>query len=92
VFPSEVGTRLIERNLYRHFERLRTQAGLPSDVIFHDLRHTCATLLAAEGTPPAVAMRILGHSQIAVTMEVYTHAQLDDLRVALDRLDTKMGA
>jgi integrase len=36
-------------------------------------------------------MRILGHSQIAVTMEVYTHAQLEDLRAALDRLDNALG-
>jgi integrase len=37
-------------------------------------------------------MRILGHSQIAMTMEVYTHAQLDDMRAALARLDDALGA
>jgi integrase len=86
VFPSSVGTPIGARNLVRHFKDTLAAAGLP-DVRFHDLRHTCATLLAAQGTPPAVAMRILGHSQIAVTMEIYTHAQLDDMRAALDRLD-----
>lgn len=91
VFPSNVGTPIVPRNLVRHFKKTLRAAGLP-DVRFHDLRHTCATLLAAQGTPPAVAMRILGHSQIAVTMEIYTHAQLEDLRAALDRLDSALGA
>jgi integrase len=91
VFPSNVGTPIVPRNLLRHFKDALSAAGLP-DVRLHDLRHTCATLLAAQGTPPALAMRILGHSQIAVTMEVYTHAQLDDMRAALDRLATKLGA
>jgi integrase len=91
VFPSNVGTPLSARNLFRHFKDTLRAAGLP-DVRFHDLRHTCATLLASAGTPPAVAMRILGHSQIAMTMEVYTHAQLDDMRAALARLDDALGA
>ncbi|MCW2876968.1 MAG: hypothetical protein JWQ95_1068 [Sphaerisporangium sp.] len=38
----------------------------------HDTRHTCASLLAALHVHPRVAMRILRHSQISVTMNVYT--------------------
>ena len=40
---------------------------------FHDLRHTCATLLLAQGVHPRLVMEILGHSQIAVTMNIYSH-------------------
>jgi integrase len=40
---------------------------------FHDLRHTCATLLLARGVSARMVMDILGHSQIAVTMNIYGH-------------------
>ena len=40
---------------------------------FHDLRHTCATLLLAQGVHPRLIMEILGHSQIAITMNLYAH-------------------
>lgn len=85
VFPTSVGTPITGRNLFRHFKSVLKQAGLP-DVRFHDLRHTCATLLAAEEVPLVIAMRILGHSQMAITAEVYSHAQLDDMRAALGRV------
>ena len=39
----------------------------------HDLRHTCATLLLAQGVPLRVVMEILGHSQISITANTYTH-------------------
>ena len=45
VFPSAVGTPLEPRNRVRHDKRLLMRAGLP-DVRFHDLRHSCVTLLA----------------------------------------------
>ena len=48
------------------------EAGLPH-LRFHDLRHACATLLLAQGVHPRVVMEILGHSQIAMTMDVYSH-------------------
>jgi len=40
---------------------------------FHDLRHSCASLLFHQGCPPRLVMEILGHSQIALTMNTYTH-------------------
>lgn len=40
---------------------------------FHDLRHSCATLLLVQGVSPRVVMEILGHSQINVTMNTYIH-------------------
>ena len=40
---------------------------------FHDLRHSAATLLLSQGTHPKVVQELLGHSQIAVTMDVYSH-------------------
>ncbi|MET4644130.1 integrase [Streptomyces atratus] len=53
----------------------------------HDARHGCATLLTAAGAAPRVVMEILGHSQIAVTMNVYAHVVLDTQREAVSHLD-----
>jgi len=48
------------------------KAGLP-ECRFHDLRHTSATLLLAEGVHPKVVQERLGHSQISVTLDTYSH-------------------
>ena len=54
---------------------------------FHDLRHSAASLLIAQGVLPRVVMEILGHSQIATTMNVYGHALDETMREAADRMD-----
>jgi integrase len=52
---------------------------------FHDLRHSCATLLLGQGVSPRVVMEILGHFQIGVTMNTYVSSALQ--REASDRLN-----
>ena len=49
----------------------------------HDLRHTCATLLLAQGVHPRVVMEILGHSQIGTTMNIYTQVPSEVMRSAM---------
>ena len=57
-----------------------------SSLNFTDLRHSCATTLALLGVHPKTAQRIMGHSSIAVTLQVYTHA-LDEMQEdAADRV------
>jgi integrase len=73
VFASTIGTSLDPSNLVaRSFKPLLERAGLP-DIRFHDLRHTCATLLLSEGVLVKVVQEILGHSSVSVTMDVYSH-------------------
>ena len=79
------------RNLIRDFKNLLSRAGLP-DIRFHDLRHTSASLLAAQGVPVRVAMEILGHSDIRTTQNIYTHVLDDAKRAALDTMDRLFGA
>jgi len=62
------GTSLTQRSFYR----LRERAGLPR-IRFHDLRHTAATLLLGQGMHPMVMADMLGHSQISVTLDLYSH-------------------
>jgi integrase len=54
---------------------------------FHDLRHSCATTLIAEGVHPRVVQEILGHSQISTTMNVYGHVLDTTRRVAAQAMD-----
>lgn len=87
VFPSEVGTPISGRNLLRHFKSVLKRAGLPQTIRFHDLRHSCATFLIAQGVHPRVVMEILGHSQISVTMNTYGHVLPETQQDAVQKLD-----
>lgn len=72
VFTTPIGTPLDPRSATREFHVLLTAAGLPS-FRFHDLRHTAATLLLAQGVDPRTIMETLGHSQISLTLNTYSH-------------------
>jgi integrase len=77
VFPSRVGTPIMARNLYRAFKALLAKARLPRAVRFHDLRHTCATLLLAARVNPKVVSEMLGHASVAITLDIYSHVLPD---------------
>ncbi len=53
---------------------------------FHDLRHSAATLLLGEGVNPKVVQEILGHSKIAMTMDIYSHVMPIMQNEAMDKL------
>ena len=73
LFASETGTPLDAQNVVnRSFKPLLKRAGLPS-IRFHDLRHTCATLLLAKGVHPKLVRSLLGHASIGITMDLYSH-------------------
>ncbi|WP_405403107.1 tyrosine-type recombinase/integrase [Streptomyces sp. NBC_01104] len=86
VFTTRSGRPIEPRNLSRSFERITEDAGLRR-IRLHDARHGCATLLFAAGVPARVVMEILGHSQIAVTMNIYTHVSDDHRREAMGHMD-----
>ncbi|MFE4019726.1 tyrosine-type recombinase/integrase [Streptomyces sp. NPDC059101] len=86
VFTTRSGRPIEPRNLNRSFSRLTASAGL-RPIRLHDARHGCATLLTAAGVPPRVLMEILGHSQISMTMDVYTHVAQDTQREAISNMD-----
>jgi integrase len=73
VFASETGEPLDRRYLTsRRFKALLRRAGLP-DIRFHDLRHTCATLLLSKNVNPKIVSEMLGHASIAITLDTYSH-------------------
>ena len=67
------------------FKPLLKRAGLP-DIRFHDLRHTAATLMLSGGEHPKVVQEMLGHSNISMTMDTYSHVLPTMQRAAVDRL------
>ncbi len=77
VFTTTVGTPLDVGNLTNHsFRPLLERAGLPK-IRFHDLRHTCATLLLRRNVNPKIVQELLGHASISETMDTYSHVLPD---------------
>ncbi len=73
VFCTGIGTPIRSRNFAsRVFKPLLKRAGLP-DICFHDLRHTCATLLLSRGHHPKLVQELLGHASVALTLDRYSH-------------------
>lgn len=54
------------------------------DVRFHDLRHSCATLMLAAGVRMDVISKLLGHSSVGVTAARYAHLQVGEMRAGLE--------
>jgi integrase len=86
IFTTASGQPVEPRNIGRSFERIVRKAGL-RPIRLHDLRHTTASLLKKLSVSPRDAMVILGHSNISVTLGIYTHGDEDSQRDALERLD-----
>jgi integrase len=91
VFPSTVGTPLSGGNLNRAFKALLQRAGLPETTRFHDLRHTCATLLLRQGVNPKFVQELLGHADISLTPNVYSHVLPDMGDAAAGSMDAALG-
>lgn len=87
-FTTPIGTPLNPRATLDDLKRILKAAGLPC-IRFHDLRHSCASLLAASGVDYKVVSEILGHSTTRLTLDVYGHvfeAQHDAAASAMEAL------
>lgn len=73
VFPAALGRPLHKANLGRHLKAILKAANLPEDFRLYDLRHSCATLLLADGTHPKVVADRLGHASVTLTLDTYSH-------------------
>lgn len=75
----------------RSFMKLIEKANLPA-IRFHDLRHTAATLLLSQGVHPKIVQERLGHSQISMTLDTYSHVLPSMQREAASKLDTLLAS
>jgi integrase len=89
VFPNTLGRPMEPRDLLANVYRpLLGRAGLPP-VTFHALRHTAATLLLSEGEHPKVVQELLGHAQVSITLDRYSHITprlMSNAAAVMDRL------
>lgn len=73
VFPNDLGEPRRSRNVINGcFDKVKKKGNLP-DIRFHDLRHTCATLLLTRNVNPKIVQEMLGHSSISITLDTYSH-------------------
>lgn len=87
VFCSPIGTYLSPgHNALVQLKKLLEKAGLP-DIRFHDLRHSAATMLLEKEVHPKIVQEILGHSDIAMTMNTYSHVLPTMQKGAIDKLN-----
>ena len=86
VFTEADGSILRQRTFMDKYHAFLKRYGI-SDIRFHDLRHTFATLLFEEGESAKVIQELLGHSTIAITMDIYTHVSKRGKKKAVSKLD-----
>ena len=92
VFPNNIGFLLNPSNLRnRSFKRIKARSGVREDLRFHDLRHTCATLLLREGVNAKVVSEMLGHASIVITLNTYSHVLPDMQDSAADAMEAALG-
>jgi integrase len=93
VFVAPGGGPMRHHHFYeRQFKPAAASADLPTGTRFHDLRHTYAALLIAEGAHQLMIMRRLGHSSITVTLDTYGHLFPELEEDLTDRLDAVVRA
>lgn len=90
VFTGEFGSPLDPQRATRSFARALKRAGLPHQR-FHDLRHSCASLLLAQGLDLKVIQEVLGHSTITITANLYAHVLMGLKRQAAAQMDVLLG-
>jgi integrase len=87
MFCTPIGGAICGNHLSgRDFQSLLKRARLPR-IRFHDLRHTCATLLLRQGVNPKIVQELLGHSTVAMTLDRYSRFLPDMQQAAVDAMD-----
>lgn len=85
VFCTSCGNHLGPNYVVDVLKKLLKQAGLPN-IRFHDLRHSAASLLLSLGTHPKIVQELLGHTQISMTMDIYSHVLPGMQQEAMNKL------
>ena len=93
---SESGSRsgggpIPPRTLHDRFRALIKKANA-TEIRFHDLRHTAATLMLAAGEHPKIVSERLGHARIALTLDRYSHVTMTMQEAAAERLETLISS
>jgi integrase len=90
VFTSQIGTPIDPRNALTDFTHAVEKAGLPHTRL-HDLRHSCISLLLAEGVPLSTVSALAGHSRVSTTADIYAHVTEAQFEPVADHMDRLLG-
>lgn len=90
VFCDELGQRMRPDSLTQWWERNRATYGLETWTL-HELRHSYLSELARQKVPPKVMQLLAGHSKIQTTLSIYTHADIDDRRAAVEGFEVRIA-
>ena len=85
IFTTEIGTPIDPESFAHTFSRLCKKAGL-GHWHPHELRHSGASLMLAQGTPLHVVSEVLGHASVTITKDVYGHLVEGDKRLAAESM------
>ncbi|HEY7068399.1 MAG TPA: tyrosine-type recombinase/integrase [Chloroflexota bacterium] len=91
VFPSSIGTPMNPANLWRHTQALLKRAGIPHHHL-HLYRHTFASLHLAAGADLHEVSKLLGHSGVQITSDVYGHLTRQARQAAAERIEKALRA
>ena len=92
VFPTVNGRTIGHQNLHnRSWKPLLERTGLPHSTRFHDLRHSCISLLVSKGVPIKVVSEMAGHADVSITLSVYGHVMPDMQDKAMKAMDDALG-
>jgi integrase len=91
VFRTATGWPLNGTWVHHKFQAATKAANLPT-IRFHDLRHSAASLLIAQGVPALVVAAVLGHSSVNLTLNTYAHVYAPAMREAANAMDLALGA
>jgi len=86
IFVSSEGTPLDQRNVTRDYKEILKKAGCP-EIRFHDLRHTATSLMLQQNVHPKVVQERLGHSDISLTLNTYSHVMPGMQEEAASKMD-----
>jgi integrase len=84
------GSPVHPKRLNYHFERESKRAGLPA-IRLHDLRHTHATLALKAGVHPRIVQERLGHANVSITLDTYSHVDQDMQAAAALRVAARIS-
>lgn len=91
MFATQLGKPINPANLRRSWLAIRSAAGADG-LRFHDLRHTCATLMLQQGTHPKIVSERLGHAGVGITLDTYSHVLPGIQAEAAARLDRLLAS
>ena len=90
IFVSDTGSRMDASSVNKRLKQLCIKAGVPQ-ISPHKLRHTAATLILQSSGDIGLAQKLLGHKQISLTANLYSHATVEMLRGGTDALERITG-